>query len=521
MSGRTSEVTTTQSTESASAKVQFSGRQLARNSLYNYIGLLAPLVVGFVSVPVLIAQLGTDRFGLLSLAWMVVGYFNIFDMGIGRATTKFVAEYAAKGRQAEMAPLVANALFLSISGGLIGTAIVSLLAPTVVTSWLNVPDELHNEALATMFVVAASIPIILTNACARGVLEAQQRFALTNSIRVPSSVSAFLVPILVLPFSRNLFVIVLALSLAKLIVMSVYLRFAIRDIEFLKHCRPNRSILLQLLGYGKWVTVSNVVAPMMGQMDRFLVGSLLTLTAVAYYATPFDLMVKLFIIPTGLVSVLFPVFSAYSAARPDDVVKLHQKAVRYILLAMLPIAVGVVTLAEPFLGLWLNADFAHNSTLVLQLLAVGVIVNSIARVPLSAIEALGRPDLTAIMYLIELPVYVTALWYATSRFGIAGAASVWTVRLALESVVLFVLSGKVIGTPGATLWPKVHIGILCVTSLAMAWAVASIEQLMLRVGLAVILVVWVLFVAWNYGVNNRERVEIRRIVADKLGRGEA
>ena len=521
MSGTTSEVTTTQSAEPASSEVQFSGRQLARNSLYNLFGLLAPLVVGFVSIPVLVAHLGTDRFGLLSLAWMVVGYFNIFDMGIGRATTKFVAEYTAQGRKAELPPLVVNALFLSISGGLIGTVIVSLLAPTVVTNWLNVPDELLSEALATMFVMAASIPILLTNACARGVLEAQQRFALTNSIRVPSSVSAFLVPMLILPFSRNLFVIVLALSLVKLIVMSVYLRFALRDLIFWKHYRPNRKILLQLLGYGKWVTVSNIVAPMMGQMDRFLVGSLLTLTAVAYYATPFDLMVKLFIIPTGLVSVLFPVFSAYSAARPDDVVRLHQKAVRYILLVMLPIAVGVVTLAEPFLGLWLNADFAHNSTLVLQLLAVGVIVNSIARVPLSAIEALGRPDLTAIMYLIELPLYVTALWYATSRYGIAGAATVWTVRLVLESVILFFLSGKVIGASGSTLWPKIHIGILCAMSLTMAWAVATIEHLILRVALAVILIVCVLFVAWRYGVSNNERVEIRRIVAAKLGRGEA
>ncbi len=520
MSGSTSEVTTSQTIETTVSGVRFTGRQLARNSLYNYVGLLAPIVVGFVSIPVLVAHLGTDRFGLLSLAWMVVGYFNIFDMGIGRATTKFVAEYSANGRRSELGVLVANALLLSASGGLIGTLTVSLLAPTVVHTWLNIPDNLHAEALATMFVIAGSIPVLLTNACARGVLEAQQKFALVNSIRVPSSVAAFLVPILVLPFSSNLFVIVLALSTAKLIVMSIYLGYALKDLSFWSYCRPNRKILVTLLGYGKWITVSNIIAPMMGQLDRFIVGSLLTLTAVAYYATPFDLMTKLFIIPTGLVTVLFPVFSAYSSTRPEDVIKLHQKAVRYILLVMLPIAVGVIALAEPFLGIWLNREFAQHSTLVLQVLAIGVVVNSVARVPLSAIEAFGRPDLTAIMYLIELPIYLTALWLATSRFGIPGAAAVWTVRLAIESILLFSLSERVIGTRGGKLWPKPHIGLLCGVSLGLAWVISTVDQTFPRIALAILLLASVIVVAWRFGVGERERSEIRHTLLARLGRSK-
>ncbi|MBK7141189.1 MAG: flippase [bacterium] len=500
---------------------RYSGRQLARNSLYNYAGLIAPLVVGFVSIPVLVANLGTDRFGLLSLAWMVVGYFNIFDMGIGRATTKFVAEYSAQGRKAELAPLVLNALVLAGSGGLIGTILVSLLAPTVVNDWLNIPPELRAEALATMYVVAASIPILLTNACARGVLEAQQKFALANSIRVPSSVSAFLVPILVLPFSRDLFVIVLALTMAKTIVMTVYLRFALRGLGIWKYGRISRTMLLQLLGYGKWVTVSNIIAPMMGQADRFLVGSFLTLTAVAYYATPFDLMTKLFIIPTGLVTVLFPVFSSYSAKPGEDVVRLHQKAVRYILLTMLPIVVGAITLAEPFLNLWLNADFAAHSAIVLQLMAVGVLINSIARVPLSAIEALGRPDMTATMYLIELPIYIAALWFATTRFGIAGAAMVWTARLLIESILLFTLSARVIGTPGESLWPKAKICTLVLTSLALAWTITFVHSPLLRVAAAFGLIAGVVTVVWMHGLSLNERGEVLRIVTSRIKRGNS
>lgn len=47
------------------------------------------------------------------------------------------------------------------------------------------------------------------------------------------------------------------------------------------------------------------------------------------------------------------------------------------------------------LMLWLGSEFADNSTLVLQLLAVGVFINSLAHVPSGLEQGAGRPDLTA------------------------------------------------------------------------------------------------------------------------------
>ena len=69
-----------------------SGRLLARNTLWNLAGQILPMVVGIITIPVIIRVMGVDRFGVLSLAWVVVGYFSLFDLGIGRALTKLVAE---------------------------------------------------------------------------------------------------------------------------------------------------------------------------------------------------------------------------------------------------------------------------------------------------------------------------------------------------------------------------------------------------------------------------------------------
>ena len=77
------------------------GRRLARNVFWNLLGVGTPLLVAVVAIPRLIEALGTDRFGVLTLAWMVVGYFGLLDLGLGRALTKLVAERLGKGQDEE------------------------------------------------------------------------------------------------------------------------------------------------------------------------------------------------------------------------------------------------------------------------------------------------------------------------------------------------------------------------------------------------------------------------------------
>ena len=68
------------------------GRLLARNTIWNLVGEGAPLLVGVVAIPILIHALGTARFGILMIVWMLIGYLGLFDLGMGRALTNPVAQ---------------------------------------------------------------------------------------------------------------------------------------------------------------------------------------------------------------------------------------------------------------------------------------------------------------------------------------------------------------------------------------------------------------------------------------------
>ena len=64
------------------------GRTIARNTIWNIVGQSLPLLLAVVAIPLLIRRLGVDRFGVLTLAWALVGYFGLFDLGLGRALDK-------------------------------------------------------------------------------------------------------------------------------------------------------------------------------------------------------------------------------------------------------------------------------------------------------------------------------------------------------------------------------------------------------------------------------------------------
>ena len=91
---------------------------LTRNVIWNFVGQVAPLFAAVFAIPILIKGMGVDRFGLLSLAWMFIGYFSLFDFGLGRALIKLVSEKLGAGHSEEVPELVWTALFLMALLGL-------------------------------------------------------------------------------------------------------------------------------------------------------------------------------------------------------------------------------------------------------------------------------------------------------------------------------------------------------------------------------------------------------------------
>ena len=136
---------------------------------------------------------------------------------------------------------------------------------------------------------------------------------------------------------------------------------------------------------------------------------------------------------------MFPAFSTSFAQDREQTALLFRRSVKSIFLILFPITLCAVSFAQYGLRLWLGSDFALNGYRVLQILAVGVFVNSLAYVPFALLQGVGKPEVTATLHLIEFPPYLALLWWLTKIHGVQGAAIVWSARVIVEAFVAFVL----------------------------------------------------------------------------------
>jgi O-antigen/teichoic acid export membrane protein len=408
---------------------------IANNVVVNFTGQLIPLLAAVICIPYILSKLGVDRFGVLNLAWVIVGYFSILDFGLGRALTHLLASKSTPSLQTGLPDLAWLSIYMIAGLGMVAALLAIVASPWLVDNIFVIPDVIRLETLTSFYILALSIPLVMVSSGLRGMLEGVHQFRIINRVRIPFGVFSYVSPLLVLPFSQGLLYPVTLIVFGRLLNLLVFLYFCN---QFLPWRNAGfRSWSLHRLGYllrfGGWTTVSNTLGPLMVYMDRFFVGSILSASAVAYYATPYEIVTKLWIFPAALTGVLFPSFTYLNNDRIRSA-RLLLTSTRLVILITFPLIFVLMMFSEEILMLWLGEDFAAKSADVLMLLAFGVFLNCIAQIPFTYLQGAGRPDVSAKLHMVELVIYIPAVFYLTKTLGIEGTAIAWVGRVGVDLV---------------------------------------------------------------------------------------
>ena len=413
---------------------------ILRNSAYNMLGLGLPMLVAVVAIPVLIHGLGEARFGALTIIWAVVSYFGLFDLGLGRAVTQKVAIAVAEDRRNDLDAIIGTSSVLMLALGVIGGVVLAFATPTLAQRFAD--GNGVAEVKHAFFWMAAVMPAIVLTSGYRGALEATGQFALVNLIRVPMGLYTFLVPMaLVWGGYNDLVVISAALAFGRLIGCIVHAWFALRSIDEVRRLgRMDRRLLKPLLRFGGWLSVMNTFGPLIGYIDRFLVGITLGPTAVTYFVTPQEVSSKISLIPMAISTAAFPSLSASRNKTPEDLIKtIKELTLVNVAITFIPSLI-IAVFSHFILSKWIGTDFANKTSFYLSIFAVGYFINSIAHVPLSFIVAFEGSKLVSMLYLIEMIVYTIALYSAGKSLGLTAIAFVWLGRTVIDTLIIVAMS---------------------------------------------------------------------------------
>ena len=416
---------------------------LARNSVFNLAGQVLPLLVGVAAIPYIVRGLGTTGFGILSIALMLMGYFSTLDFGLGRATVKFAAECLAPEKIHELPALVWTSLVLQLLIGILGAALTACLVPLAVDHLFKVPLAWRGEARTSFFILCAALPVLLCNNALRGVLQVAQRFDLINLVRVPASISFYVLALVAIELRVKVSGIVLLLLSIRCISTTAYFILCLRVFPQLgKRIVFSKDVLRPLASFGGWIMVSNIAGPVFTYAERFTIAAVLSVSMLSFYAAPLELVGKILIFPSSVAPTLFPFFSYHGTKGGAVVSEVTSRALKYLLFVMSPVTALFVFFAKDILRVWLGQAFADQSTVVLQLLALTFFLNAFAYVPYTSVQALGRPDLKAVLDMASLPIFVGSAWWLTLHLGINGAALAKLLISVVDAAFLFGFARK-------------------------------------------------------------------------------
>jgi O-antigen/teichoic acid export membrane protein len=391
-----------------------------RNSLYNLGGPMISVAIMLVTVPLYLAIIGEARFGVLAIIWLLTSYFGLFELGMGRVVNYRLARLGPDDNE-QLRKLFWTSLVINGGFGLIGAALMLLLARPLFDFALNLSPEVEAELLPVLPWIALGIPALTLENVMAGALAGRQRFLALNLRAITSTFLAQAIPLIaVLAIAPTLAIAVPAAMIARW--MGVAVSFGITANALKPGWRVQwggPSMARSMLGMGSWLGLADAARLIFAGLDRILIGAYLGAASVARYAVPYQLVLRGGVFAVALPNALFPRLAGAPVHEMEALALRGLKANAAMMLVLCTI--GILAM-EPFLTLWIDENFARSAAPVGELIALSLWLSAVAIIPLNLIQAHGRMRETAILAMFQFAPFLAIAFPAMAAWGIAGVA---------------------------------------------------------------------------------------------------
>lgn len=354
-------------------------RAIGRNTIATGIARFAVLLVWLVATPAVLAVLGPGRFGLWSILFVVTSVLASLDFGVGTAVSRYLGELAGRGNHAGIAPLVAKAVAVQALLVLL-LGVPTFLLRDSILGFFNVAPPWQAEARDafgfTLLAFAAGSFVNLLVACLQGL----QRMDLAARVFLPAAVLLFVgIQVAVRdPLPLRALTLVQALyTLVVLLATGFALRTATRTrppgvrgdgaVEADASAPAGQGVSWrEIVGLGWWIQATTVFGLVQNNVDKVLLGRLVSLEPVGAFELASRLVLVAFLPVSFFLGALLPALGRLAGGTGGDRgVEARRAVYRVALAPFFAVVCGIagLLLALPgaLLEAWLVTPPAHST----------------------------------------------------------------------------------------------------------------------------------------------------------------
>ena len=425
-------------------------KSVAKNVFYGFLTWILPLGLSFLATPVIIETLGDKDYGIYVLVLGFIGYS--FTFSIGRAVTKYIAEYRASGESEKIRDIISATFFLNVAVGLCGVLLICFSANWIVGYVFRIDGEALNKTVSALYIAAAIIFLTMLNQVFSAVLQGIHRFDVYSKIFNASSF-ALLFGNLILAWLGYGLLILLVWNLSIICLTCAVYAVAAKKLlpEFGISFQVKRETLGLVLKYSSGVIGYQILGNLLLLFERGWIIRQLGAESLTYYVVPMTLGLYIHGFISSIIMVIFPLASELK----NDTAKLlnlYTKATKIVCMLVVFVATVLIIGRNDFLLLWVGSNFAEKSSDLLVLHTITFALAAILTVSWQMIEGLGFTNYNFRLFSVCLILTVILMFALTPGYGNYGIAIARLVGFAAIFFSIFYVESWVFGNIQTKFW---------------------------------------------------------------------
>jgi O-antigen/teichoic acid export membrane protein len=421
-----------------------------RNSALSLLSWLLPICLAFLATPLIVRGLGNEQYGVYAL---ILGFLSFaFTNGIGKVAAKYVAEYRASGESEKLSQAVAATFRTTLIFGLVEAGILAFFGPMIASDLLRIDPAFRSAAITAIYLAAAAGFIGMMGQVAQYILQGLHRFDIFSIL---TNVNGALLA------GGNVLLVVLGYGVVGLLAWNLavsvfvaglfYFRAAKLLPEFGATARVSRPIGSAVLGYASSIMAYQLLTSALVVFERTWIAREFGVETVTFYVVPIMLALYMHGFLGSFVQVLFPVVNETLGDR-DKLLRIYFRATRIIVIAVVFIVVSYAAAGRPFLGVWIDEEFAARSYWLLVILATSYGLNAVSMLAWLLAEAFRRPGLNALSTALATITAIPLMMVLSTRWASEGVAAGRLAGVIITVPILFYIERRFLGRIFWSFW---------------------------------------------------------------------
>ena len=370
--------------------------------ILSYISMGTNALIGFIYIPMLLAFLTKEQYGLYQLVGSMIAYIAVMDFGLANTTVRYYSRLRAlndiQGQENLLATMLRLYMGIAVAIILVGIILLHVLLPFY-TKTLSVADLITAKYVywIMMFNLAVTIPGNIFSA----IIQAHEKFIFLRFAMLANIILQPCLVCIILHFRANIVVLVAVQTLCNLSLFLVNAYYSIFKLHARFHLHNwDGKFVKDILGFSFFVFLPAIMDQIYWKTGQLILGAVSGTGIVAIYSVTVQLCIAFMGFSSNVSSVFLPKLSALAAQNNmKETNAIFLKVGRLQFYIVMLIFWGFVLFGRQFLHLWVGDSFMPAYIYAVILMA-GLIIPLVQNTGILILQAKNKHAFRAIVFVI-------------------------------------------------------------------------------------------------------------------------